>query len=632
MSIFTRIRSVTLLCTLLIFSGAGAQDYFARLDSLLAVKAKEIPALDEKVSISVSDVSLEEFLRGVANSSGLNLDVRPGLNFIVVNNFVNVRVRDMLVYVCRQFELELVVVGNIISVSKRSETSYAGTGAVKWDDENELVTLDFTNMPVEQAIREITLKTGANVILAPGSTEKMISGYIGSKPLKNALEKLAFSNGFTLHETEDNFFILEPDEKPQTIPDQMPRERSARNTRSGSAASSGQFTLEIVSTGPERYSINAENAPIPVILKEFSEKSGFGYFLSSKVDAVVTLQITNETTEGIFQTLFSGSDISFKQSNGIYLIGERNILDFNEHRVIPLQNRSIDKLLESLPEDMTKNLNIIEFTELNSLLVSGPEYQVETFNRFIREIDQVVPVVMIEVIILYVNKTITVATGIEAGLADGPVSTQGTLFPGVDVQVGAGEINKILNNMGWINLGQVTPNFYVSLQALEQQGMVDIQSTPKLATLNGHEATMAIGNTEYYLEEQTHLYGTQNPQQTTSQEYKAIQAELSVKIRPVISADEQITLEIEVRQSDFTERISKTAPPGSVNRDFTSVIRVKNEEMILLGGLMEKRKSDSGSGTPILSRIPIIKWIFSSRKREDSDSKLSVLIKPTIIH
>jgi type IV pilus assembly protein PilQ len=54
--------------------------------------------------------------------------------------------------------------------------------------------------------------------------------------------------------------------------------------------------------------------------------------------------------------------------------------------------------------------------------------------------------------------------------------------------------------------------------------------------------------------------------------------------------------------------------------------------MILLGGLMEKRKSDSGSGTPFLSRLPVIKWFFSSRKHESSDSKLSVLIKPTIIN
>jgi type IV pilus assembly protein PilQ len=297
-----------------------------------------------------------------------------------------------------------------------------------------------------------------------------------------------------------------------------------------------------------------------------------------------------------------------------------------------LQNRSVDKLTEVLPKDITGGLEVIEFPELNSLLVSGPAYQINDFNSFIKEIDKTVPVVLIEVIIMYVNKSFNVSTGIQAGLGNAPVSTTGSLFPELNINLGVNEINKIINESGWINLGNVTPNFYVTLQAMEAQGFLELESTPKLSTLNGHEASLAIGNTEYYLEERTDIIGTQNPTQTTSQQYKSVNAELKLKIKPFVSGDEQITLEIEVLQSDFTERISKTAPPGSVNRNFTSLIRVKNQETILLGGLMEKKTSDSGSGVPILSRLPIIKWIFSSRKHEDSDSKLSVLIRPTIIN
>jgi type IV pilus assembly protein PilQ len=90
-------------------------------------------------------------------------------------------------------------------------------------------------------------------------------------------------------------------------------------------------------------------------------------------------------------------------------------------------------------------------------------------------------------------------------------------------------------------------------------------------------------------------------------------------------------MEITVSQSDFTEKISKFAPPNTVNRKFESLIRVKNGEMILLGGLEEAEKSESSSGWPILSRIPIVKWVFSSRSKKDSKSKLTVFIKPTII-
>ena len=54
--------------------------------------------------------------------------------------------------------------------------------------------------------------------------------------------------------------------------------------------------------------------------------------------------------------------------------------------------------------------------------------------------------------------------------------------------------------------------------------------------------------------------------------------------------------------------------------------------MILLGGLDEAEKSNAGTGTPFLARIPIIKWFFSSRKKKKSKSKLHIFIKPTVYY
>ena len=603
----------------------AVNNHFERIDSLLAVKSVEIQALNETVSISVSEVPLEEFLRGIANSSGLNLDIQPGLNYTVVNNFKEVRVRDVLIYVCRQYDLDLMVTGNIISLVKSTEL-YSISKSVKWNKQSQLVTFDFSNIPIDQVVKEISMKTGVNVIYSPGTVGKIINGYIYNQSLESALENLAYTNGLVLKQTSNDFFVLEANTQPEEI-------QSGVNRRSTSGNSArGEYVLEINRTGVDRFSVYAENAPVPEVLQELSVKAGFNYFLSPKLEDIVSLSVKDSRVDDILSNLFKGSQVGYRYTNQVYLIGDRNMLDFNENRVIPLHNRSIDKLIDYFPENLTKSLIIVEFPELNSLFVSGPDFQVDQLEEFIKEIDRVVPVVLIEVIILNVEKSIGISTGIQAGIGEEPVISQGSIFPGLDLQIGSDELNRILDNLGWINLGRVTPNFYITLKALEEQGYLNLESTPKLATLNGHEAELSIGNTEYYLEEQTQLFGTQNPQQTTTQQYKAVNAELSIKIRPIVSSDEQITLEIEVHQSDFTERISKTAPPGSVNRDFTSQIRVRDQEMILLGGLMEKRKSDSGTGTPFLSRLPIIKWLFSSRKYEDSDSKLSVLIKPTIIN
>ncbi len=126
--------------------------------------------------------------------------------------------------------------------------------------------------------------------------------------------------------------------------------------------------------------------------------------------------------------------------------------------------------------------------------------------------------------------------------------------------------------------------------------------------------------------------GNTNPTVTQSQQYKDLSADLLITINPQVSGDEQITMSIGVTQSSFTERISQTAPPGKLNRDFQSLIRVKNGEMIMLGGLEESSNSNSGSGLPLISRVPILKWIFGNRTKSKSENKLTIFIKPTIIY
>lgn len=117
-----------------------------------------------------------------------------------------------------------------------------------------------------------------------------------------------------------------------------------------------------------------------------------------------------------------------------------------------------------------------------------------------------------------------------------------------------------------------------------------------------------------------------------SGQWKATDANLSVNIKPFVSKDEQITLTIVVEKSAFLGRAGENAPPGKSTQQFESLVRVRNGEMILLGGLDELEKENSGTGTPVLSRIPILKWFFSSKIKRKNKSKLHVFIKPTVVY
>ena len=62
------------------------------------------------------------------------------------------------------------------------------------------------------------------------------------------------------------------------------------------------------------------------------------------------------------------------------------------------------------------------------------------------------------------------------------------------------------------------------------------------------------------------------------------------------------------------------------------MVRVKNGEVILLGGLEKKKNNKTGSGVPFLQKIPIIKWFFSNRSVDKYNKKLHILIKPTVTY
>jgi len=100
----------------------------------------------------------------------------------------------------------------------------------------------------------------------------------------------------------------------------------------------------------------------------------------------------------------------------------------------------------------------------------------------------------------------------------------------------------------------------------------------------------------------------------------------------LVSGDGQVTLDISVIQSSFGSRIEENAPPDISSREFSSIIRMRDQDIAVLGGLEEQMRNNTGSGVPFLARIPIIKYLFSKRRREARKAKLVVLIKPTVIY
>jgi len=633
-----RLRMVISIILLTILTNSiQAQDRFAELSNQLQVLATEVPGLDKKVDLSASKMPIQEFFRTLAVANKLNITVDPTFSLLVSNTFSDISVQDILVFMCREYSLEIVITGRIISIGKYippKEFQEVKPLIIKWDSTNQTLSMDLQNDSLLKVIREITRLTGQNVIFTPDIQGKLVSIFVRQDSLNDALEKMAISNNLAVTR-KDDFFVFYDESKttvnksqPGITGSTVPPRPAPTFTSTGPL-----FPFQAKSVGD--ISLNATGIPIADVINTISPAVKVNYFIYSELKEPVTVNLAHVTYEELLENIMNGTKYSYRQEKGIYLIGDRDQEGVRGVKVIKMKYRSVTDLGKVIPDKLKKEVTIQEFPDLNSLILSGSSTVIREIGDFLSQIDEVVPLVLIEVIIINFQNGYTLSTGLSAGIGDKPVTTTGTVGPGVDITLGASSINSLissLNGAGLFNLGKVTPNFYISLKLLEDQGVVKVRSTPKLSTLNGHEAIMKISKTEYYLEETSQIFANASTTQTKVKQYKPVNADFSIIITPLVSADEQITMQVKVDQSDFTGgRLAPDAPPNQVSRSFTSLIRVRNEEMILLGGLDEGTMKDSGSGIPVLSRIPILKWIFSSRNRVRNENKLSIFIKPTII-
>ncbi len=616
---------IALLLSTLVFSAIGQSDT-ERLDKIkvqMDLMLSDAPGLQEPIDLSVSNVPLKEFLRAIAASNKLNISVDPSVQGHVVNNFNNVSASQVLLFLAKEHNLDYEFTGNIIRVKPMAIKDSWETLVIEYDTLSESLILDLKNESLPKVTKALTNRTGRNIVFAPGLEAQKISVFLKNTSFDKAMDKMAFSNNLKISKTDDGFYLIELPENPKG------KDEFRLNDLS-SSGKSARFALN-----KNKISLEVRNQPLDDVVRNLFQNLGIEYFLYSKLDGTVTMSIREETLNMLMAKMLAGTQYTFRQRDSIYIIGDRKLEGLRETRRIYLQNRSVDKILEFIPKDISDGVEIKEFKELNSLLVSGSFPQILLIEEFIESIDKPVPVVIIEVIIVDYQKNHSVETGIQAGTGTNPNPGSGQLFPVFDYSFDANAINELIanfNGFGALNLGPVTPNFYLNLKFLEDNGVLNVKSTPKLSTLNGHEAKLSIGNKEYYVVEQTNVTGVQNPFPITTKNYQSVEANFSLTVKPIVSGGDQVTLDIQVEQSDFTARISPEAPPGSVTRQFTTMIRVKNGEVILLGGLEEKSTENTGRGVPLLSRIPILKWFFSSRTAKASNTKLNIFIKPTIIN
>lgn len=158
------------------------------------------------------------------------------------------------------------------------------------------------------------------------------------------------------------------------------------------------------------------------------------------------------------------------------------------------------------------------------------------------------------------------------------------------------------------------------LDALVQNGHGQILATPRIATLNNHEASLLVG--------ETYPIVTVN-QQTGYPTVSNVDIGVALRVTPTIGDDGTITAELHPSYSAISG--FNNGFPIVANRKVDSTLRVRDGETIVLGGLFEETSSETIARLPFLSQIPVLGQFFRHRATTHERDEVVFLITPHIL-
>jgi len=179
---------------------------------------------------------------------------------------------------------------------------------------------------------------------------------------------------------------------------------------------------------------------------------------------------------------------------------------------------------------------------------------------------------------------------------------------------------------GGLKFGFLDSNLGVFLDALESIGDTNVIATPRLMVLNKHRAEILIGEELGYV-------STTMTETSTSQSVEFLEVGAQLRLRPFISSDGLIRMEVHPELSTGSVEVEENFTlPNKETTQVTTNIMVRDGCTVIIGGLMREELKATGKQVPFLGNLPLVGAAFRSRNETLQRREIIVLITPHIVY
>jgi type IV pilus assembly protein PilQ len=394
----------------------------------------------------------------------------------------------------------------------------------------------------------------------------------------------------------------------------------------------------------EPISLDLKDADIKDVFRTISQLTGLNIVIDPEVRGTVTVQLENVPWDQALDLILKQNGLGYVLENNIMRIAttaklqteESDRARLAEARQAAEPTRTVIKKLSyaraqeitpTLKSIMSRRGDIVVDARTNTLIIREIPTFLPAVLQLIENLDTSTPQVMIESRIVETTKTLGRSLGINwgfNGVADvAHGNTTNLVFPNnVDGGFRVGLENGPV--IGAIRLGNIldTFNLDISLTAAENQGLLKIISSPKLAALTNTAALIQSG--------------VQIPVQTTVNNTTTViyvDATLRLEVTPQITAEGTILLNVNVQKREPAVALNLALGqnvPLTI-REYRGQVLVRDGGTTVIGGIFQINDQDQNNMIPGLWKIPILGNLFRNKTRTEKHDELLIFITPRIL-
>ncbi len=405
-----------------------------------------------------------------------------------------------------------------------------------------------------------------------------------------------------------------------------------------------------------------EATPVDVVLQSLAEMAGQNIMIGEGVVQTIQVSFTNEPWNVAFKSILATAGLTFEWEDGMLRVlsteDMQKKLEMDRLRqesqsikaavrltepqhvhMISIMFGSAEKLAKTINQILAQksdasrlHSSVTADAASNTLIVHAIRSEIDKIRSLAARLDRPRPQVLIEAKIVETSRSMARQLGVQWGGAAQTLNgnrlhtLNGTDLNGFAVNLPAGLEDALGFSLGY-NVARLGGGDVLELQlsALEENGKVNILSSPSITTLDHETAIIEAGEERAYRESTV----TGNAQDVTVEWKEAL---LRLEVTPHVIGNRLLKLDVLVNKDSFDE--SKPASNGefpvNTKRAVTTLL-LRNGETTVIGGLAQESTSNAVRGVPFLKSIPLIGYLFQSQGTGKEFGEVMIFITPRVL-